>query len=144
MESRLLEEGVIVEGLNEKERLGRVDICYKTIAGKHIIVELKRAKRNPNALALVEQGTKYVDKVKKIAISQGDKHPNVEVVFVLGDPLAEETQNPDRLRRLMESISPGSRVTYYDTLITKASKAYGEFIDKRDQFATVQRIIDQV
>ncbi|WP_420611207.1 ATP-binding protein [Candidatus Poriferisodalis sp.] len=144
MESRLLEEGVIVEDLTEKERLGRVDICYKTIAGKHIIVELKRAKRNPNTLALVEQGTKYVDKVKKIAISQGDKHPNVEVVFVLGDPLVEETQNPDRLRRLMESISPGSRVTYYETLITKANKAYGEFIDKRDQFATVQRIIDQV
>lgn len=144
MESRLADEGVIVEDLTEKERLGRVDICYKTIAGKHVVVELKRAERNVNALALVEQGTKYVDKVKKIATAQGEKYPNVEVVFVLGEPLAEETENPDRLRRLMESISPGSRVAYYESLIAKANKAYSEFLEKRDQFATVQRIVDQV
>ncbi len=144
MESRLTHEGVIVEDLTEKERLGRVDICYKTIAGKHVVVELKRAGRNVNALALVEQGQTYVDKVKKIAIAQGENYPNVEVVFVLGEPLAEETENPDRLRRLMESVSPGSRVAYYESLIAKANKAYSEFLEKRDQFATVQRIVDQI
>lgn len=144
MESRLLKEGVIVKDLTEKERLGRVDICYRTIAGKHVIVELKRAERNVNPLALVEQGTKYVDKVKKIATSRGEKHPIVEVVFVLGKPLAEERDSPDRLRHLMESISPGSRVTYYETLIKTADKAYSEFIEQRDKFATVQKIVDQV
>lgn len=144
METRLLQEGVIVEDLTEKERLGRVDICYKTIAGKHVVVELKRADRNMKVLDLVEQGTKYVDKVKKIARSQGEQDPIVEVVFVLGRELAEEAQNRDRLRSLMESISPGSRVTYYEALIKKASKAYSEFLEQRDQFATVQKIVDQV
>ena len=144
MESRLLKEGVIVKDLTEKERLGRVDICYRTIAGKHVLVELKRAERRMGSLTLVRQGTKYVDKVKKIAISQGEKHPIVEVVFVLGNPLAEEKNDPDRLRHLMESISPGSRVTYYETLIKTAGKAYGEFVKKRDKFATVQKIVDQI
>ncbi|MCY3948890.1 MAG: ATP-binding protein [Acidimicrobiaceae bacterium] len=144
METRLLQEGVIVEDLTEKERLGRVDICYKTIAGKHVVVELKRADRNVKALNLVEQGTKYVDKVKKIARSQGEQDPIVEVVFVLGRELAEEAQNRDRLRNLMESISPGSRITYYEALIKKANKAYSEFLEQRDQFATVQKIVDQV
>lgn len=144
MESRLLKEGVIVKDLTEKERLGRVDICYRTIAGKHVIVELKRAERSVGALALVEQGTKYVDKVRKIATSQGEKYPIVEVVFVLGKPLTEEKDSPDRLRHLMESISPGSRVTYYETLIKTADKAYSEFIEQRDQFATVQKIVDQI
>ena len=96
------------------------------------------------ALNLVEQGTKYVDKVKKIARSQGEQDPIVEVVFVLGRELAEEAQNRDRLRNLMESISPGSRITYYEALIKKANKAYSEFLEQRDQFATVQKIVDQV
>jgi len=144
METRLTQAGVIIEDLTEKERLGRVDICYKTIAGKHVIVELKRAGRSVKALDLVAQGTTYVDKVKKIARSQGEHDPIVEVVFVLGTELAEETQNRDRLRSLMESISPGSRVAYYESLIKKADKAYSEFIEQRDQFATVQKIVDQV
>lgn len=73
-----------------------------------------------------------------------EKYPNVEVVSVPGEPLPEETENPGRLRSLMESVSPGSRVAYYESLIAKANKAYSEFLEKRDQFATVQRIVDQI
>ena len=144
METQLLKEGVIVEDLTEKERLGRVDICYKTIAGKHIIVELKRADRTMKSLELVDQGTKYVDKVKKIARAQGDSFPRVEVVFVLGKELAEQWDEPDRHQRLMDSISPGSRVIYYETLIEQAQSAYSEFLEKNEEFAIVQRIVDQV
>ena len=50
MESRLIEEGVITDDLTEKEKLGRVDIAYRTNAGKHIIVELKRAGRKMKLL----------------------------------------------------------------------------------------------
>src|SRR5690606_7072035 len=71
MESRLLEEGVIVEDLTDKESLGRVDIKYRTMAGKHLIVELKKAGRKMKLLELQEQGQTYVDKVRKILAAQG-------------------------------------------------------------------------
>jgi hypothetical protein len=45
MESRLTTEGVLIEDMTEKERLGRVDIAYRTHAGKHVIVELKKVGR---------------------------------------------------------------------------------------------------
>ena len=61
VESRLKEDGVIVDDLTKKEELGRVDIAYRTNAGKHVIVELKRAGRKMKLLELQEQGQLYVD-----------------------------------------------------------------------------------
>ena len=84
MESRLKDEGVITDDLSEKEKLARVDISYKTAAGKHIIVELKRAGRMIKLTDLVEQGQAYVDKVMKLERIKGDENPLVEAVFVLG------------------------------------------------------------
>ena len=86
MESRLTKECVITNDLSEKERLGRVDIAYRTNAGKHIIVELKKAGRKMKLLELQEQGQTYVDKLRKILLAQDENSPNIEVVFVLGKP----------------------------------------------------------
>jgi hypothetical protein len=55
METRLLDSGIVVEDLTKKEELGRVDIKYRLMAGKHIVVELKKvwpqdeAPRTPGA-----------------------------------------------------------------------------------------------
>ena len=106
MESRLIEEGVITDDLTEKEKLGRVDIAYRTNAGKHIIVELKKAGRKMKLLELQEQGQTYVDKLRKILLAQGDNAPNIEVVFVLGKPVDDEKDNPDRVKASMAAVSP--------------------------------------
>lgn len=110
METRLTDEGVIVADLTEKEKLGRVDIKYRSMAGKHIIVELKRVDRQMKLLELQEQGQTYVDKLKKILLSQNEPTPNIEVVFVIGKPIAEEASNPERLKSSMAAVSPGSRI----------------------------------
>ena len=94
----LREVGVITENLTEKEKLGRVDIAYRTNAGKHIIVELKRARRLCKLLELQGQGQTYVDKLRKILLNQGDNSPDIEVVFVLGRPIQEQADNPERLK----------------------------------------------
>ncbi len=117
MESRLKAEGVIVDDLTEKERLGRVDIAYRTTAGKHVIVELKRAGRQMRLIELVQQGQKYIDALRKVLAAQGSSTPNIEAVFVVGLPVEEETTNPSRLKSSMESISPGSRIVHFDGLI---------------------------
>ena len=89
MESRLKQEGVIVEDLTKKEALGRVDIAYRTFAGKHILVELKRAGIRTKLIDLQGQGQTYVDKLKKILIAQEDSTPDIEVVFIVGKPIIE-------------------------------------------------------
>ena len=144
MESRLAEEGVLTEDMNQKEKLGRVDIAYRTNAGKHIIVELKRAGRKMKLIELITQGSTYVDKLKKILSGQGESSPNIEVVFVLGEPIAEEKDNPNRLKSSMESISPGSRIIHYDALISGAQNAYSEYLDVSQELDKLDDIVNKI
>ncbi|WP_018988582.1 BbrUII/HgiDII family restriction enzyme [Aromatoleum toluclasticum] len=144
MESRLTKEGVLVDNLTEKERLGRVDIAYRTNAGKHVIVELKKVGRRMGLLELVEQGQTYVDKLKKILREQNDVSPNIEVIFVLGKCVDEEASNPDRLKSSMTSISPGSRIVHYDTLIRGAQEAYSAYIEKSKSLDKLEKIVDRI
>ena len=144
MESRLTEEGVITDNLTEKEKLGRVDIAYRTNAGKHIIVELKKAGRKMKLLELQEQGQTYVDKLKKILIAQGDNSPNVEVVFVLGKPVDDEKDNPDRVKASMAAVSPGSWIVHYDSLIQGAQNTYSEYLKKSKELDRLEEIVDRI
>jgi len=144
METRLTTDGLLTQDMTEKEKLGRVDIAYRTTAGKHIIVELKRVKRKMKLLELQEQGQTYVDKLKKILLAQGDATPNIEVVFVLGEPIDEEGSNPERLKSSMAAISPGSRIVHYDSLIRGAQEAYSEFLKKSKQLDKLEGIVDRI
>eukprot|EP01031_Cornospumella_fuschlensis_P003835 gene3835-4787_t len=81
-------------------------------------------------LELVEQGQTYVDKLTKILREQNQTSPDIEVIFVLGKTVDEEASNPDRLKSSMTSISPGSRIVHYDTLIRGAQEAYSAYIEK--------------
>ena len=144
MESRLINAGVIVQDLSEKEKLGRVDIAYLTNTGKHILIELKKVNRQMALIELVQQGQTYVDKLKKILAAKNENYPNIEVVFVLGKPVNEEKDNPDRLKSFMAGISPGSRIVHYDTLITGACNAYSEYLTKSKEFEQLEQIVDQI
>lgn len=144
METRLAEEGVLTEDMTEKERLGRVDIAYRTNAGKHIIVELKKVERKMKLLELQDQGQTYVDKLKKILLKQGDATPNIEVVFILGKPVDEEAANSERLKSSMAAIAPGSRIVHYDTLIRGAQEAYSQYLDKSKQLDRLEKIVDRI
>lgn len=144
MESRLKAEGVIVDDLTEKERLGRVDIAYRTTAGKHVIVELKRAGRKMKLIELVEQGQKYVDALKKILMAQGDATTNMEVVFVVGKPLEEESDNPDRVKKMMDSVSPGSRIVHYDGLIRGALESYDSYLKASEAADNIGKLAERL
>jgi hypothetical protein len=144
METRLLSESVVIEDLTEKEKLGRVDIKYRTAAGKHIIVELKKVGRKMKLIELQEQGQTYVDKLKKILRSQNERTPNIEVVFVIGQPVDEEASNPDRLKSSMTAISQGSRIVHYDTLIRGAQEAYSAYIEKSKELDKLENIVKKI
>jgi len=144
MESRLTTEGVLIEDLSEKERLGRVDIAYRTNAGKHVIVELKKAGRKMGLLDLVQQGQTYVDKLTKILREQNQTRPDIEVIFVLGRAVDEEASNQDRLKSSMASISPGSRIVHYDTLICGAQEAYSAYIEQSRALDKLEKIVDRI
>ena len=144
IESRLMDKGVIVDNLTKKEEMARVDIAYRTSAGKHIIVELKRAGRRLRLLDLQEQGAMYVDKLEEILLQQGEDHPDIEVVFVLGKPIREQKEKPARLKASMAAVSRGSRVTYYETLIKGAQRGYSEYLEASNELDRLDAIVESI
>ena len=144
IESALRKEHVITDDKKIKSKHERVDIAYRTSAGKHIIVELKRANRKMKLTELQQQGFKYVDKLKSILTQSGIEHPNIEVVFVLGKPIDEERDNPERLKNVMASISPGSRIVHYKSLILSAQNAYAAYLEKSRNLDRIDQILEQL
>ena len=62
----------------------------------------------------------------------------------LGEPIDEEGNDPGRLKSSMDSISPGSRIVHYDSLIRGAEEAYSEFLKKSEQLDKLERIVDRI
>lgn len=127
--------------LTDDESKGRLDIRYKTNAGEHIIVELKRAGRPMKLFELQEQGQKYRTALAKCLKVEGVENPLISIVFVLGRPVAEEEDAYLPADYVGKTLQPlNARIVYYDQLIKSARDAYGEYlerskkIDHLDQF----------
>lgn len=119
------------EDLTDDESKGRIDIRYKTNAGEHIIVELKRAGRRISTPELIDQGQKYRSALAKCLDKAGEDSSAISIVFVLGSPVVEVgnvhlgKNYVDQQMRLL-----GARVCYYDQLINAARKAYAEYLER--------------
>ena len=127
-----------------KDDHGRIDIAYRTVSGKHVIVELKRPERTLNLSVLVDQGRKYYDLLKEILFKDGEKNPTIEINFILGKILSKQQENPGRVESSIRSMtdgSPGNRILYYNELIKRANDAYQEYFKKYKEIADLDSII---
>jgi hypothetical protein len=130
--------------LSDKESKGRVDIRYRTNAGEHIIVELKRAKRRLRVDELVEQGYKYRTALQKCLTAQGFQSPHISIVFVVGTLLSEQEDpgGPETIEKALGAIS--GRVTHYEALIDAARAAYGDFLVGSGKADRIDRILQKL
>ncbi|MBC1186224.1 hypothetical protein HII27_10910 [Kluyvera sp. SCKS090646] len=141
MESRVNQEWDKIDaGLTDDERKGRMDIKYRSSAGKHIIIELKRASVLTSVATLVAQGNKYRQAVIKCAKTvDPSSTPSIDVIFVLGREPSDYSFDPSYTNLQLQSVN--GRVVYYDGLINSAQNSYREYTEKQ---ATVARIAEIV
>ncbi|WP_417313148.1 ATP-binding protein [Enterobacter sp.] len=141
MESRVNQEWDKIDaGLSDDEKKGRMDIKYRSSAGKHIIIELKRASVLTSVANLVAQGNKYRQAVIKCAKAVDPAStPSIDVIFVLGREPSDYSFDPSYTNLQLQSVN--GRVVYYDGLINSAQNSYREYTEKQ---ATVARIAEIV
>lgn len=130
--------------LSDRESKGRVDIRYRTNAGEHIIVELKRAKRRLRVDELWEQGNKYRTALLKCLTAQNIPNPHISIVFVVGTPLFEEDDpgGPEIIEKTLSAIN--GRVTHYEALISAAQTAYGDFLEGSAAADRIDKILQKL
>lgn len=144
MESRVNQEWDKIDaGLTDDERKGRIDIKYRSSAGKHIIIELKRASVLTSVATLVAQGNKYRQAVIKCAKTMDPSStPSIDVIFVLGREPSDYSFDPSYTNLQLQSVN--GRVVYYDGLINSAQNSYREYTEKQITVARIAEIVKKL
>jgi len=129
--------------LTEDERKGRLDIRYRKVSGKHIIIELKRSSVNQKIGELIDQVKKYKKAVKKELKAMGEEGV-VEVVCLVGSGLSgwddPESKQEDERSLLVQDI----RVITYQQLIKDAENSYKSYLDKRKEKGRIQKLLQEI
>jgi len=111
--------------LTADEKRGRVDIRYRTAAGKHIIIELKKYDRKVKTEELTTQIRKYKSALEKClskAYPDIKKH-SIEVICIVGSR-PEPEDSDDENRKMLDAI--GARYITYDQLIRQTRESYSD------------------
>ena len=135
----------------------RIDIAYKTISGKYIIIEMKRPDVKTEFNKLVEQGTKYIKAATKWYINNpaqmiDGKPPKIEVYFIIGakgkTKIDEEIQSfgqyigPNYIEDQLRSI--GGKVFTYSDLITQSRQVYSDYLNSQKDVERIKNLVDNL
>lgn len=117
----------------ENQKQGRIDIQYRSAAGTHMIVELKRYGRETSLDELVEQGDKYHEALKEVIRKRDEPSSGLNVVFVLGqEPKVRYLGDRTLEQRIASELAHiGGRVLYYDKLLAGAQQRYREYRERK-------------
>lgn len=143
-----IEESVVTEfnninaNLTQDEKAGRIDIRYKTAAGKHIIIELKKYNRIVTVTELLEQVMKYKSALEKCLREKYPKESRViECICIIGsapEPKGEELQNINILKAI------NARYITYDDLIQQTLESYSEYLKKESSISNIIRLLNDI
>jgi len=129
--------------LTAEEKAGRVDIRYRTAAGKHIVIELKKYDASVNLFRLLGQIEKYRSALEKLLHTKFPNEPrDIEIIVLHGKPLSpqsvSETQRTELLR------AQNARAIPYDTLIKESLDAYKDYLEVNKRLSKLTETIDSL
>lgn len=135
-----------VDGELSKEQLNsRLDIKYRLITGKHVIVELKRPERTISFYSdLLSQIEKYARAIQLLLHKSDDPVKSFEIVCILGKALKEENLPGDNDKIQDTLKTHNARVVYYETLLSQASRIYQEYLEASKETDRLMKIIDGI
>lgn len=133
-----------VATLSPAEKAGRLDIGYQRTAGQHVIIELKRPKRQMSDTVLQEQCLKYRAALEKVLRARGERDPAIQVVVLVGEPPAEWDTSKRRLESEQALATRGIRVKLYTELLEGAFQQYQEFYERQKDVGKLVELVDQI
>jgi hypothetical protein len=137
-----IEERIIAE-LSGVQVKGRLDISYKTAAGRHIVIELKKYDVKVSIYDLVEQVGRYSDilRTNLARVFPAGEIPPIDIICILGDkptPVERDEEN----RKLLEVKK--ARYITYDELIFQTRNSYREYLDSQKKITELTSLLGKL
>lgn len=134
----------INDKLTSEEKAGRLDIKYRTSAGKHIIIELKKPDVKTDIYALLKQTEKYFQGLKKMLQNQGEANPAIESICIVGKTLSGWEDSAKRQDDLDMAKGKNTRVILYEEIISNSKKAYAEYLETEKEVSRIQELLEKL
>lgn len=143
MEVRLSDE--LKQACPDTDKGARLDIAYRTTAGRHVIIELKRPGLNVTAAKLEEQGRRYVEAVEQWYRNHPDvaqlngRLPAIDVYFLVQKaPILNQ-------REASAWAAYNLKMLTYSGLISNARLAYQSYLEvNREVAGRLVKLLDSL
>lgn len=128
--------------LSSAEKRARIDIRFQTVAGKHIMIELKRYSASVNVHDLSRQVNKYKRALEKcLAQKFPDEEKSIEIVCITGS----QPSKSDPRQTVVDHLKAyGARYVTYDDLIKNALNSYQDYLKAEQRISELVEIIDSI
>ena len=134
----------ISKSLTNKERKRRIDIQYKKVTGKHVIIELKRGSVKTSTSELMGQVDKYIRSLEKLLEVAKETGIAIEAICLVGKELSD-WDTPKRKQDSENALSAKNiRVVTYQQLIKDAESNYRSYLVKHKERGGIQELLDAI
>ena len=127
----------------QEVKKGRLDIRYKKIYGKHVIIELKRASVRISSWLLGEQVGKYIKALRQELVS-AKENPAIEAICLVGTMPTGWDDAEERQRGENSLAANNTRVVTYQQLINDAQASYKSYLDMREDKGRIRKLLEEI
>lgn len=123
----------------------RLDIGYRTTAGRYVVLELKRPGLRVTIDNLVAQGEKYAMSLRRYFHENPDSSPtkgsipSIDIVFVVDRRPSVPEFSADYINKKLDNLN--ARITTYRDLIKQSTDAYEDFLRASKRVDRVRNIM---
>lgn len=141
-EKVVTEFGNVTASLTDEEKRGRFDIRYRSSAGKHIIIELKRyiPTYKVDIYDLHRQIDKYKSALRKCLRDIGRENEPIEAICIIGDKVL----NDMTISEANEKLKGDGRILSYDLVINDSLESYQEYLESQKEVGKLKELIDKI
>ena len=129
-------------GLTDEEKKSRLDLKYRTVAGKTVVIELKRYKRKISSSELSAQVSKYCDALTKVLSETGNASQPFEIICVLGHSLGYDAASEERANKRL--AADNARYITYDSIISSTQRIYKEYLDAEKKVRSLVNLMTDI
>ena len=130
------------DDLSPEERKGRIDIGYRTVSGRHVIVELKRGSVATPIDDLTKQIGKYRSGVRKIIEKGANARWPLDIICLVGEPPPEWQDDQKRVEDQLAAVD--ARLLFYNHLLENTMQAYGDYLEQHKKIDRLWKIFKSI
>ncbi|MDE0276503.1 MAG: ATP-binding protein [Defluviicoccus sp.] len=128
--------------LTSTEKRGRIDIGYRTVSGRHVIIELKRGSVATPVDDLTRQIRKYRSGAKKLIEKTIYPDWPLDIICLVGKPPPEWDDDAESVRDQLAALD--ARLLFYDQLLGSSRRAYADYLEEHKKVDRLWKIFQGI